>query len=973
MMSAPPERPPPTGPNTEEEARRSAARSAVGAREAHALHAMLDGAAWDGPAMHAVCDALDAAALADIGALPWTIDTLVSLADHARARAATNALCRSLLSLGHARSYANRFDEALAALGELVAVADAAGEILLAARGRVAMIHPLSRRGHWEQALAEGVRGRDAIAGLAASDPSLALLAAKADANLGVLQKTRHQPALALEHFDRCVIAFASQPPVRAQLESNRGEVLLELGRFEEAEDAFRSALTTLEDLGLERAAAIVGGNLADLASRLGRLGDATTRYERARRGHERAGALGDVARLRAEQAELFAAAGLLVEARIELEGALEGLVGAGLVSERSRAARALVRVLLRCGEPRAALRVIDTHRGPCESQAAGLDAGARAVERGRWLLVEGAAHRALGRVQAARAALDEAIDLLCDRRIERCVALAEAANAAAQDGDGARARAAIDEAIEIARSYGLAPLETECLRVRIGLGLGSDAAIDDGRRGIALVERTRGSLQADRLRSAFAAHAASIHEMHAASLLVSERLAAEELFDAVEGGRNRSLLDRIDGGREQRGDGVEDPLDAEARVLRERLNLQWSRADREEAGGLRAWHDEVRSIEERLRVVEVRAAAAHERGAVASTRTLDGVRAALPASTALVQWVVAAGRIAAIVVRRGGTDCIRLDAHASELADATEAARFQIARRIMAGESSRFAERFRHDAVRALRRLHAMLIEPIAAALDGALDVRHVPAGALLGVPFQALHDGNRFAIERTTVGFAPSASGLVALGERLPRRGPRLIVGVSDARAPAIDEEVDRIAEAWPDALVLRGAAATREVVTQAASEASTIHIAAHGRFPAGSPRSAGLRLADGWWTARDIERADLRGASVVVAACESGRLVRLGGDESGGLVRAFLAAGAAEIIASEWAASDRHTRRMMAGVADRVRAGDGLAAALTRAMREEIDRDEHPALWAPFMIYGPARDAHAPAVPVKERTSP
>jgi CHAT domain-containing protein len=955
----------------EEDVRRAAARTAVVARELTALRTMLEIASWDGPAMQIVCDALDSSALADLGALPWTIETLGALVDEARAKGAATALCRSLLSLGHACSYANRFDDALAALAELVAVAEAAGERLLAARGRVALIHPLSRRGRWDEALAEGLRGRDAIAELAANDASLGLLAAKADANLGVLQKTRHEPARALEHFDRCIAAFAAQPPARAQLESNRGEVLLELGRFEEAEAAFRSALVTLESLGLERAAAIVEGNLADLAGRLGRLGDATTRYERARRGHERAGAVGDVARLRAEQAELFAAAGLLVEARLELEGALDGLVAAGLVTERARAARALARVHLRRGEPRAALRVIEAHRAASESQAAGLDDGARAIERGRWLLAEGSVQLALGQVGAARVALAESVERLAGQRIERCVALAEAAAACARDGDREAARRWIDEAIHRARDLDLAPLETECLRIRIGLEPGTPMAIEDGRRGIALVERTRGSLQADRLRSAFAAQTWSIHETHAASLLASERLSAEELFDAVEGGRNRSLLDRIDGGMDEGAGPAEDALDAESRALRERLNLQWSRADRSESGGdAQVWREETRGIEERLRVAEARAAAGIERGSVASTRSLASVRAALPPSTALVQWIVASGRIAAIVIRGDSTTCVALGTHPDALADATEAARFQIARRIMAGENSRFAERFLSDAIRALRRLHQMLLEPLGSALDGATDIRHVPSGALLGVPFQALHDGSRFAIERTTVGFAPSASGLVALGERVVRDGRRLIIGVADARAPAIDEEVDRIAEAWPDALVLRGPAATREAVMAAASEASTIHIAAHGRFPAGSPRSAGLRLADGWWTARDIERANLRGTRLVVAACESGRLVRLGGDESGGLVRAFLAAGAAELVVSEWAASDRHTRRMMAGVAERVRAGASLATALTRSMRDEIERDEHPALWAPFMIYGPARGAVANSVIEHER---
>lgn len=954
---------------------RSLALDAIGRRDGDALLDVLSASATPSALLHAACDALDARTLAHLEDLPWVIGILERAVEIAERRDAAAGRCRSLLSLSHALAYATRFDEAIAALRMLVPAARAAGEPLLAARGRVALIHPLSRRGAWAEAIAEGTAGRDELAALAERDGGLATLVAKADANLGVLHKARHDPARALEHFDRALPSFAAIPPALAQIESNRAEALLELGRFEEAEAAFRRSLEALTALGIDRAAAIVEGNLADLLGRMGRLADATVSFERARRRHESVGSLGDVARLRAEQGELFAAAGLLVEARHELAGALDGLVAAGLVAERARACRALVRVHLRLGEPRAAQRLLEAHRWPCAAAETGLDPAALDLERGRWRAVEASALAAAGRHAEALTAMREAQALLVSRRVERCVCLASGAEIALRAGEPDSAAGMAFEAVGIAAELGIEPLEAECLRVRaeaIGMsGAGEAQALADLARAASLLERTRGSLQADRLRSAFAAHSSTVHESFAAALLRMPAPDPARLFAAVEEGRNRSILDRISSAaseeREEEAISARTPDALAYRRLVATVNGQWSRAgevvDSPEAS---RWRADLADAEERLRVLEARRWSANGSGGAIerpSTVTLAELAEALPPNAAVVEWCAVRGAIAAVVVRANAARVVRLKASPDDLRDALDACRFQMARRTLGGTATRFVERLRADAIAALRRLDRMLLEPLREPLDAATAIHHVPAGALLGVPFHALHDGERFAIEAADISHSPSASAMRFVAARPPSRGPRVIVGVGDERAPGIEDEARRLAELWPDATLLLGREATVEAVRTAVRGASTVHLAAHGRMPQGSPMSAGVLLADGWWTVREIERSALAGATVVVAACESGRLARTGGDEIDGLVRAFLCAGARELVVSEWAASDRSTRRLMLDAGEALArtpsaAAIDLRSALIAAIRREIARGEHPALWAPFMIYGSPR---------------
>ena len=61
-----------------------------------------------------------------------------------------------------------------------------------------------------------------------------------------------------------------------------------------------------------------------------------------------------------------------------------------------------------------------------------------------------------------------------------------------------------------------------------------------------------------------------------------------------------------------------------------------------------------------------------------------------------------------------------------------------------------------------------------------------------------------------------------------------------------------------------------------------ARVIHIASHARFVRSDPLASGLRLADGWLTARDILNLRIGGATVVLSGCDTGRAVIASSDE-------------------------------------------------------------------------------------------
>lgn len=150
--------------------------------------------------------------------------------------------------------------------------------------------------------------------------------------------------------------------------------------------------------------------------------------------------------------------------------------------------------------------------------------------------------------------------------------------------------------------------------------------------------------------------------------------------------------------------------------------------------------------------------------------------------------------------------------------------------------------------------------------------------------------------------------------------------------------------------------GKDAVRGAVLAAGTGTPLIHIAAHGVANSQVPLESYLALADGPWTAGEIQRACLSGTRIaVLSACQSG----LGGNHDGGIIglgRAFILAGSANVAMSLWSVDDAGTevlmRNFMQALADKPDAPD---AALRDAMLATRRERPQPFVWAAFAILG------------------
>jgi CHAT domain-containing protein len=230
------------------------------------------------------------------------------------------------------------------------------------------------------------------------------------------------------------------------------------------------------------------------------------------------------------------------------------------------------------------------------------------------------------------------------------------------------------------------------------------------------------------------------------------------------------------------------------------------------------------------------------------------------------------------------------------------------------------------------------------------------VPDGMLHRIPFHALHDGSEHLLNRWDITYAPSLAAAAQAAAR-PVRGRRLLaVGVGHDDAPLIEAEARAVAETGThETRLLLGEAATFEAVRDAAAGADIVHLACHGLFRPENPAFSSLRLADRWMRAVDAAELDLDGRLVVLSACETGRVDDREGAEAVGLARGFLAAGARNVIVSQWLADDHSTTDLMTRLHTDLATGAQPVAALRRAQAAVMASHPHPFHWAPFVVAG------------------
>ncbi|HYE61486.1 MAG TPA: CHAT domain-containing protein [Phycisphaerales bacterium] len=847
-------------------------------------------------------------------------------------------------------AYANQFEDALVALNQAVMCADAGSHPVEAALARMTTLHALARLGRLEEAATVGRQAHAIFA-----DAGEALLAARADINLGVVARMRDHPAEAIEHFDRARPHVSPHAMLAAQLENNAAEALLDLNRFEPAAAAFQTALAYFRAAGASRAAAIVEGNLADYHSRRGELQAALTHFDLARAAFG-SDAPGDIARLGAEQAEAMLNSGMHAEAVEHYQRAIDELEKHQLPREAARARVGLGRAFIAMGRVNEAVPYLDAAalafrqlRNPV-GEAHALAAQA-----------EIAIHRGGG--ARASALLRRALPLVADRPAHKAGLQVLQADAEIQQGNFAAAASTAALALETGRNLAIPPLIVAAhkARARANLAQGNRAdAIKDLREATAVLEKTRATLHSGLFRGAFLSARVSAFSELIRLLLDESASNAAEAYNFLQRSRSRSLLDLLGSAHEDRA--TNGGLDAADRTCAERdqligdLNALYSKMHGQSAmlvsdAALTEWRASVAHVEAQLRSLEVRLAS-NPRYADLLSRAPEAadVLEQLPPGWQLLEYFEDGPSISAFVAHQGSL-CVRRGLCDAALArEAVSRLQFQVQRAIPRLAFGGLSPRLIDDGRGALADLHALLIAPLARVIANNSSAIVVPHGYLHAVPFGALLDRPVLQV--------PSAGILPAMRARTPRArgGPSLVVGVGDELAPQIEAEAVAVHRAVPGSTLLTGARATCAEVRRGMQGAGFVHIAGHARFNAVDPLASGIQLSDGWLTARDFQAMDLAGAAVVLSGCGTGQTDTDAANESYGLVRGVLVGGAKTAVISLWPVHDQTTTEMMALLASTLYSQEQIspAEALAKVVREfRVER--HPAAWAPFICVG------------------
>lgn len=240
------------------------------------------------------------------------------------------------------------------------------------------------------------------------------------------------------------------------------------------------------------------------------------------------------------------------------------------------------------------------------------------------------------------------------------------------------------------------------------------------------------------------------------------------------------------------------------------------------------------------------------------------------------------------------------------------------------------------------------------------------LPDGPLRAVPLGALHDGERFLIERFALATAPGLS--LIDPHPLASADPKiLIAGVTKSvqgypGLPNVRDEIDAIARIYGGAVIADDEFSLARIEEMLRAEPyAIVHIASHGEFT-GDPEKSFVLTFDGRLDMARIENAIKFSRYrttplelLTLSACRTAA-----GDDRAALGLAGIAikSGARSAVATLWYVSDQASSRLIADFYDRLRSQKiGKARALQEAQKSLLAdrRYRHPGYWAPFLLIG------------------
>lgn len=861
-----------------------------------------------------------------------------------------------------------RFLEALPHFQEARQLYEALGRPVDGVRAVMRQVQALAMTGNSAGALELAVEIRDTF-----KAAKLVREAAQIEISIGGIYTRLGRPAEAEAALMRALTGLSTVGDRQgvAQTHINLGNTYRQQDRFEEAREQLELALGLFEGLELTEAVAGTTVDLAQLYRHEGRLGEALRLISRARVLYEQLGHSADAVLAQLEEARVHLDLNLLGEAETLAAELVEAFTERDMRFERAEALVVLGLARSRAGNPEA-LADLQEARQSWRDLSNPAQAALSQLYLASLYLHTAEAHattavggelpeETLSALNRARQLAESAVAELrsAGARSDLALGLVTLVQAQLGSGDLAAARPNLLEAEQLATGLELPPLVIECKRLlgRLALEQGDlQSAETYFADAAARLEDVRASLQIDEFKSAYVDDKLAVYGELVTLLLAQNR--AAEAFAYAERAKARTLLDLL----AKSTVAAPTALDPAATRLAQALQRARDALDRlylaaEQSEG-QSWHDVLgaeRRVTELTRELE-RLTSTAETLAPVTIPSAAAVCAGLTDETVLLEYFSSGETLTAFVLTRGGVRAHTLGALSEVRAELGRLSFFMNRAAQGAAYLNVYGDSGLQTRIdKALGVLYDLLIRPLNLE-RAARDLVIVPHGPLHTVPFAALCGGEHYLIDDYALSFAPSAAVYThCVGVAQQPEGTLLAMGVPTDAIPAVREEVATIAALAGRAETAVGDAATLEAFFTHAPAANVVHLATHGVYRPDNPAFSGLRLHDGWLTARDLYTVKLRASLVVLSACESALSSQGSSDEQFGLARGFLHAGAPTLVASLWPVKDEQTYQLIRAFYARLYSGESVRAALRSAQLEVRAAHPNPYYWAAFSVIG------------------
>jgi CHAT domain-containing protein len=873
------------------------------------------------------------------------------------------ALAKSLRAKGNALYSLDQHSAAIEMQERAASLFETAGEEQELARTLSGSIQPLLLLGRYDKALAAGERARAIFAGQANT-----WRLARLEINIGNIYHRQDRFAEALTCYDRAYGELLKQDDAEglAAVLSNLSLCYISLNEFAKALETYKTARAHCQQKGMPILVAYADYNIAYLYFLRGEYGRAIQMLHDASASAKKAGDAYQLALCNLDLAEIYLELNLSAEASDLARAAHEGFEKLGFGYESAKALAFAAIAISRQGHAFESLRLFAQSKEMFIRDQNQVWPSLIDLYEALVLFNE-------GRMFESRRLCISARDFFNNSTMPGKAVLAELllARIILRMNDVVSARQHCHDALQQ-----LAGLESPVLIYQAQFLMGEvaratgdeETAYESYGRARAALETLRGNLRGEELKIAFFQNKLEVYE-NLVEICLSRPRGFEEAFAYIEQAKSRNLMDLLIQPVHvpTETDAGQSDLVRSIRNLREELNWYYNLIEREQLRPEEHSQTRIQQLQEQVRARETGLMRALQEASITevnqaglaapSNMPLEQIRASLPADTVVVEYFRVQDRAIACILGRDDLQICPVSLR-SRVQKLLQLLQFQLSKFRL---EPQYVNTFQASMLEAtqghLKGLYQELVAPIRDLINGK-HVVFVPHGLLHYVPFHALHDGRSYLIDQFSISYAPSAS-IYALCQASKDNtcSDSLVMGIADAQAPSILDEVQAVRDLLPNARLFTGADATEDALRTHGPNSRIVHIATHGYFRQDNPMFSSIRLGRSYLSLYDLYHFKLPAELVILSGCATGLNVVQPGDEQIGLVRGLLQAGAQSLILSLWDVHDHSTKEFMVEFYTGLQQGASKPVALQRAMIELRQRYPHPYYWAPFTLIGKA----------------